>query len=138
MATNIFGQRLKLLRSTLQLSQTEFAESLSIPQPTISGYEKGKNFPTIDVVVVIADKYKVSIDWLCGRDEFERDIIINNNAINRIKNCINARISNRNGNIRSYYDCAEECTNTTINILKNQHAIEELEDLKRVFNFDCN
>lgn len=76
MKTNIFGQRLKLLRSTLQLSQKEFAESLSIPQPTVSAYENGKNSPTIDVVMYIADKYNVSIDWLCGRDD---------NAINHIK-----------------------------------------------------
>lgn len=66
---NIFGLRLKLLRQNIMnKSQSELANILGIPQPTLSAYELGKNKPTIDAVINIADKCNVSIDWLCGRD----------------------------------------------------------------------
>lgn len=68
MNKNTFSERLKLLRSSMNKTQKDFADFLKIPQPTISSYENGKNNPTIDVVSEIADKCNVSIDWLCGRD----------------------------------------------------------------------
>lgn len=65
----ILGQRIKSLRFALGKSQKAFAEFLGIPQPSMSAYENGKNSPTIDVVMDIAEKCNVSLDWLCGRDE---------------------------------------------------------------------
>ena len=52
----------------MKKTQKEFSELLGIPQPTLSAYESGRNKPTIDVVINIAEKCNVSIDWLCGRD----------------------------------------------------------------------
>lgn len=64
---NPFGERLKTLRSeNMRMTQKEFSAFLKIPQPTLSAYESGKNKPTIDVVINIAKKCNVSIDWLCG------------------------------------------------------------------------
>ena len=68
---NVFGERLKTLRSVLmQKTQKEFSEYLGIPQPTLSSYESGRNKPTIDVVINIAEKCDISVDWLCGRDNY--------------------------------------------------------------------
>ena len=36
----------------------------------MSAYENGKNNPTIDVLIDIADKCKVSLDWLAGRSDY--------------------------------------------------------------------
>lgn len=66
---NIFGERFKALRNAMGKTQKEFSEFLGIPQPTLSAYESGRNKPTIDVVIAIANKCNVSIDWLCGRDD---------------------------------------------------------------------
>ena len=72
---NIFGERLKILRSiTMDMSQRDFAKLLGIPQPNLSAYESGRNKPTIDTVINISDKCNVSIDWLCGRDIKPRNI----------------------------------------------------------------
>lgn len=66
---NVFGERLKNLRSVLmKMTQKEFSEFMGIPQPTLSSYESGRNKPTIDVVINIANKCNVSVDWLCGND----------------------------------------------------------------------
>ena len=50
--------------------QKDFTEFLGIPQPSMSAYENRKNNPTIDVLIDIADKCKVSLDWLAGRSDY--------------------------------------------------------------------
>lgn len=67
MRDTTFGNRLKSLRSVLGKNQKDFAEYVNIPQPSLSAYENDKNSPTLDVLIQIADKCGVSIDWLCGR-----------------------------------------------------------------------
>ena len=60
-----FSEKLLFLRKQKDLSQKEFAEYLNIPQPTMSAYENGRISPTVDVLINIAKKYNVSLDWLC-------------------------------------------------------------------------
>ena len=68
------SERLKYLRSINKKTQKEFAKFLGIPQPSMSAYENGKNNPTIDVLIDIADKCKVSLDWLAGRSNYTFDL----------------------------------------------------------------
>lgn len=62
----ILSMRLKQVRETLKMSQSDFSESIGLKQQTYSAYEKGINKPPIDILINIAEKYNVSIDWLCG------------------------------------------------------------------------
>lgn len=62
----ILAMRLKEVRETLKMSQSDFSESIGLKQQTYSAYEKGINKPPIDILINIAEKYNVSIDWLCG------------------------------------------------------------------------
>ena len=62
----IMGQRIKSLRSQLKLNQTIFAESIGITQSTLSSYENGNAVPSTDVLLTIATKYCISLDWLFG------------------------------------------------------------------------
>ena len=60
--------RLKELRKTkLQLTQTEFANIFDIPQTTYSGYENGFSEPPLDFLIKVADKFGLTLDYLCGR-----------------------------------------------------------------------
>lgn len=61
-----FGDKLQTVRKEMGLSQKEFSEFLGIPQPSMSAYENGRNSPTMDVLINIAQKCNVSLDWLCG------------------------------------------------------------------------
>ena len=61
---------MKYLLHINKKTQKEFAEFLGIPQPSMFAYENGKNNPTIDVLIDIADKCKVSLDWLAGRSDY--------------------------------------------------------------------
>lgn len=69
-----FGNKLQILRKKMKLSQKEFAEFLGIPQPSMSAYENGRNSPTMEVLINIAQKCNVSLDWLCGISSSQNDI----------------------------------------------------------------
>lgn len=58
-------QRIKELRTSLGLTQTQFAEKLNINQATLSLYESQDRMPNIETLLSIAKKFNVSIDWLC-------------------------------------------------------------------------
>lgn len=67
MNSTTVGNRLKELRSIKKMTQKEFSAFLGIPQPSVSAYENSKNSPTIEVLIDIANKCNVSLDWLSGR-----------------------------------------------------------------------
>lgn len=66
----IFGQRIKQIRQEMNLSQRDFAEKIGITASALSAYENGIKNPSVNVAILIASTFKVSLDWLCGlRDE---------------------------------------------------------------------
>ena len=67
----IFSQRIKELRISLNMTQKEFAAELGITPSALSSYEKNNINPSISIAKRIAEKYHVSIDWLCGLSEQE-------------------------------------------------------------------
>lgn len=58
--------RLKELRSSLNLTQKEFADKIGASTVSISSYEIGAKTPSLDMLLTIAKTFNVSIDWLCG------------------------------------------------------------------------
>lgn len=60
------GKNLQILRKKLDYTQKDFADFLGIPQPSLSAYENNRNSPTTDVLINVATKCNVSLDWLCG------------------------------------------------------------------------
>ena len=61
-----FGERIRLVRKNAGYNQKEFCSLLGIPQSTLSAYETDRMQPTVTTLVKIAEKFNVSIDWLCG------------------------------------------------------------------------
>lgn len=61
-----FSIRIKELRSSLNMTQVQFAKYVGTNQVTISSYEVGSTNPSLEAVKEIAQKCSVSIDWLCG------------------------------------------------------------------------
>ena len=70
------GMRLKELRQRLGVNQQKFADDLGISKASLGSYETGSKNPTSGVLINIAKKYLVSLDWLCGMDD-ERKIEVN-------------------------------------------------------------
>jgi transcriptional regulator with XRE-family HTH domain len=58
------GRRLKLIRTALDLSQREFADSLNISASSICSIESGKGLPRHDIIYNLAAKFNVNIYFL--------------------------------------------------------------------------
>ncbi len=71
MLSKTVGQRLKSLRVSSDLTQTEMAEKLDIAQSTLANYEKDFRFPTIDVLIKLADFFRVPVDYILGTGAFK-------------------------------------------------------------------
>ena len=65
----IMGERLKLLRTNLGLSQLKLAEEMNIKQSTIARYEDGASTPSSERLVELADFFDVSLDYIYGRTD---------------------------------------------------------------------
>ena len=61
------GIKLKEFRKENGITQVKLAEFLNTTQSTISAYESGKTTLLTAFALQIVDKYKISLDWLCGR-----------------------------------------------------------------------
>ena len=55
------------LRKSLQLTQDEFAKRLSVTRQAVSRWENGETVPSIDMLMLIAESFGVSVDGLLKR-----------------------------------------------------------------------
>lgn len=62
----VFAARLKEIRLQEGKSQKEFADMVQSTAATISAYENATKNPSLEIVMNIAEKCNVSIDWLSG------------------------------------------------------------------------
>jgi transcriptional regulator with XRE-family HTH domain len=70
-----FSKRLRSLRMGKGLKQSELARALNVGKSTISAYEGGKTKPSIDIAILIADYFKVSLDYLFCRTEYPNTLV---------------------------------------------------------------
>ena len=61
-----FGYRLRQLRESKNLSQTQVAKRLGLSKTTISGYENNIKTPSLNVLTKLAVFYGVSADYILG------------------------------------------------------------------------
>ncbi|WP_057738112.1 helix-turn-helix domain-containing protein [Liquorilactobacillus uvarum] len=59
---------LRELREKHCLTQQMLANRLDVAKATIGAYERGINFPGREMLIKLADYFKVSIDELIGRE----------------------------------------------------------------------
>ena len=65
----ITGERLRALREDSNLTQREIAAMLNCSQVSYSHYEIGRRDIPIDYLVILADFYNVSVDYILGLTE---------------------------------------------------------------------
>lgn len=69
------GARIRKIRNSLGHNQTEFGNLVGASNASISSYEKGDSYPSICVLVRIAQLGGVSIEWLIMGEEATRPIL---------------------------------------------------------------
>lgn len=60
------SQRIKQYRYDKRYTQKELADLLNVKSSTVSGWELGRNIPSIDVIKKMADIFNVSFDVMAG------------------------------------------------------------------------
>lgn len=65
----MFKERLSECRIQSELSQTDVAQILNITRQAYNHYETGQRQPPQEVLVKLADLFKVSLDYLLGRED---------------------------------------------------------------------
>ena len=72
----IFSERLKNEREKKGWSQAELAEKIHVSRQSVSKWETGKNYPTIEVIIDLSDLFGITIDELLRSDEELKDKVI--------------------------------------------------------------
>lgn len=73
-ANEILRERAHTLMWRGNITQTKLAPVLGMTQSTLSGKLKGKSAFTLDEILVIADTFGVSLDYLAGKTEDPRPV----------------------------------------------------------------
>lgn len=76
MRNMIFSERLKREREKRGWSQTELAEKIHVSRQSVSKWETGKNYPSIEVIIDLSDLFGVTIDELLRSDEELKEKVI--------------------------------------------------------------
>lgn len=70
-----YYKRIKDLREDNDLFQKDIADILHIGKNTYINYEQGKREPPFEVIIKLAEYYKVSIDYIAGKKERNSDTL---------------------------------------------------------------
>ena len=65
----ITAKRLLDLRKSINLSQLKMAEALGISQSSLNRYEHDQAIISDEVLLLYADYFDVSLDYICGRTD---------------------------------------------------------------------
>lgn len=71
-----FQDKLKVKRTELNLSQEDLAIKLNISRQSISKWERGQAYPSIETLIKLSDIFQLTLDELLKGDDFlTKDII---------------------------------------------------------------
>lgn len=65
----VSANKLKVLRKNKHLTQIAVQMKTGIEQALISKFENGERVPPTETLIILADFYDVSIDYILGRTE---------------------------------------------------------------------
>ena len=60
----MFGDRIKILRTSYNLNQVQLAEKLKVSKQTVSNWENNNILPSVEMLINIAAFFSVSTDYL--------------------------------------------------------------------------
>ena len=64
-----YAERIRALREDRDKTQAEIAQLLRVGQRTYCDYELGKTRIPVDSLIILAELYNVSMDYICGLND---------------------------------------------------------------------
>ncbi|MFS0673025.1 helix-turn-helix domain-containing protein [Ornithinibacillus sp. 179-J 7C1 HS] len=65
----IFSERLKKEREKRGWSQTDLADKIHVSRQSVSKWETGKNYPSIEIIIELSDLFGITIDEMLRSDK---------------------------------------------------------------------
>ena len=72
----IFNERLKKEREKRGWSQTDLAEKIHVSRQSVSKWETGKNYPSIEIIIELSDLFGITIDEMLRSDKDLKEQVI--------------------------------------------------------------
>ena len=72
LSKELFAQRLLALRTSSNITVADLCEAVGITKSAISRFEHGKDNPSCNTLIALADYFDVSLDYLVGRSDDPR------------------------------------------------------------------
>lgn len=69
MPNMIFSERLKKEREKRGWSQTDLADKIHVSRQSVSKWETGKNYPSIEIIIELSDLFGITIDEMLRSDK---------------------------------------------------------------------
>lgn len=66
MTITFFGEKLKAVRKSKRLTQLDLSKRLGVSKGTVSAYEQGLSYPSVETLVNICGILDISSDYLLG------------------------------------------------------------------------
>ena len=63
------NENIKALRKSNKMSQVEFAKIVGVTKQCVSNWENDNVLPSVEMLIKIADVFKVTTDFLLGREQ---------------------------------------------------------------------
>ncbi|PFY25261.1 transcriptional regulator [Bacillus toyonensis] len=77
-ALELFGQNLKKLRKSKDLTQKQLGEQLNLSRNQINNYENAMFEPSMETLLQISSFFNVSLDLLCNGYSNTNDVLLRN------------------------------------------------------------
>ncbi len=117
-----FPEKLKRLRTELNLTQKDFADKLGVSQSSVNYWEKGQRVPSIEAAARIADFFGITIESLLDSD----DRLVRQNPFNMLT----GTYFNRSDHVADIHFSTDEYTMDELNqiwqfahFIKNQRNV---------------
>ena len=60
----MLAKQIKILRINAGMSQSQLAEKLNVSPSAVGMYEQGRRVPSVDLLILLARLFNVSLDYL--------------------------------------------------------------------------
>ena len=81
---SVFNERMRYIKDKLGINALEMSKRVGIPNSTFSYYLKNRE-PGYDVLIKIAKEFNVSVNWLIGFYDSDKEELIKENEMLRNK-----------------------------------------------------
>ncbi len=93
-----FNERMRYIRKMMNLTNKEIARRIKVPESTVAYYFRDRE-PKYDILINIAKEFNVSINWLIGYEDQDKEALLKENEelrakLQEISNTVSGRVWN--------------------------------------------